>query len=90
MTRETYDTWKKTGLAMSFEHFLEMQSRHKSTFHFASEKPQPSITDQKMADKATNSSSKATGSTSSNPLNDFRKGSGNHGNLLSQFRSYKL
>lgn len=94
LTRETYDTWKRTGLAMSFEQYLEMQSRHRSTFHFVSEKKQPSITDNKVAKNSTTTSAAASSTSShisSDSLNNFRGGGGaNNRDLLSKFRSYKL
>ena len=92
-TREAYDRWKRSGLSVSFEQFLSIQSRCQPSMHWATEKKQPSITDNEKDEPQKDLYSNASTSTvptvqSDHHLQDFR--GGKQDDLLKKFRSYQL
>ena len=84
-TKEIYDKWRRSGLSVTFDQFVEIQSRCRHSVHWVTTKRQPSLTSP-YHNTRSNSNSKPT-----NPLGHFREGdqTGNS-NLLSKFRTYKL
>ncbi len=89
-TKEIYDKWKRSGLKVTFDQFYTIQSRCHHSIHWATPKPQPSLTSQQQAKIANDCNPSTVQST--NHLSQFRLNNQPAGtnNLLRDFRSYKL
>ena len=84
--RKQYDSWKHSGLTISFEKWLATQERRGESFHFAVKKEQTSISDRPNVEPS------MAGHTSQDnhmTVNDFRA-SGHKDSLISRFRSYNI
>lgn len=88
--RRMYDSWKSSGVAMSFDCWISLQNRFKSTMHFGVTKgPLKLTTPSKPTSKSPEFEKQTvSGNTTSNLLSEYNGSSSS--SLLQQFRTYKI
>ncbi len=77
-TRKQYDAWYLSGIALSYEQWLQLSEETKQSFHWTKKKEKPQIEDEKPT-TATTTSAKQQYYTEAEA-----------GSLLSQFRNYQI
>lgn len=73
--RQVYDNWRRSGMAMTFDNWLSLQTRFAPSMHFGTTKKQLSLSMTQKHEKTQETILKATDTSTS---------------LLEQFRTYKI